>query len=117
MTDESTFVDGASTYDPTEPVEAKKVLDEKQRARSFAAYLARPLLTTNGGVLAGKVAPDVNDLIRMATWILDGESEDLYPYTDTEGTIHLGPRVWMKPEGFLWVNGVLYEPSHEEGDD
>jgi hypothetical protein len=99
----------------SEPVEVTWTLDDVQRARAFAVSIAKPLLTSQG--LASKTPPDVNDLIRLAQWLLDGETEDLYPYSDSDGTVHLGPKVWMKPEGFLWVNGNLYEPAAEDGHD
>lgn len=97
----------------TEPTEVTWTLNEEQRARAFAVSVAKPLLTATSG-FTGKTPPDVGDLIRLAAWILDGQQGDRYPYTDSEGAVHLGPDVWMKPEGYLWANGVLYEPTPKE---
>jgi hypothetical protein len=95
-------------------------LSHEQQARAFALGIARPFLTNTG--LASKISPAPDDLITVATWIIQGpDHTPLYPYADTDAKVHLGPTVWMQPDGYLWVNGSLYVPSpndeHEEGDD
>ena len=105
----------------TEPISSEILeiqgddLSAEQATRVAALDIARPLLTHNG--LASKTPPDVSDLIRLAAWIVNGEDEPLYPYTDSEAVLHLGPRVWLTPSGDLWANGNLYEPSSDDGHD
>jgi hypothetical protein len=90
-------------------------LTEEQRARTMAAACARAMLT--GQKFGGRVPPDASDLIRLADWIITGESEPLYPYSEPDGTVHLGPNVLMKPDGYIWVNGEPYEPASDDGHD
>jgi len=101
--------------EPLPDTPEKETLTERQRARVVALEIARPLLTSTG--IASRTPPSLDDLIRLATWVLDGITEPLYPYTDTEATVHLGPAVWMVPDGYLYANGVIYEPVTEEDDD
>jgi hypothetical protein len=97
---------------PTDPDPTR--LDEVQQKRTLALAIARPLLGSQ--TLGSRTPPDVNDLIALATWIIEGSDDSpLYPYADSDGTVHLGPTTWMKPEGFLWSSGTLYEPSTDDG--
>lgn len=87
-------------------------LNEDQVARMFVLAMVKPLLTAQG--LASKTPPDVRDLIALATWVISGDKEPLFPYTDDDGTVHLGVGIWLKPDGYLWVKGMLYEPTEED---
>jgi hypothetical protein len=106
----------------TEPITEPEILEiegnlnDEQSTRVAALEIAKPLLTHSG--IASRTPPTVDDLITLAEWIVKGgDTSPLYPYADSDGTVHLGPNVWMKPEGFLWVSGSLYEPSSEDGHD
>lgn len=100
---------------PETPVETQQSLDSEQGRRVTALNIAKPLLTHTG--IASRTPPEVSDLIRLAAWIVSGEDEPLYPYSEPDGTVHLGPAVLMKPDGYLWVNDVPYEPSADDSDD
>ena len=91
-------------------------LNEEQRQRTMALAVARALMATQK--FGGKTLPSADDLIQVANWIVDGNDDSpLYPYADADGTMHLGPTVQMKPDGWVWVNGNLYEPSADDSHD
>lgn len=101
--------------DLTEPMdlEVKQgVLSDLQTARLITLTLCKPLLTGTG--LASKTPPAVEDLIRLAEWALSGESEDLYPYLQADGTVQLGPNVTMQPDGYVVIKDSTYEPVQIE---
>jgi hypothetical protein len=66
-------------------------LSPEQRVRVAALNMARPVLSAKS-VLGASSVPDLSDLIRLATWILDGNEEPLYPYLVGE-TLILGPDI------------------------
>lgn len=88
-------------------------LNPEQRARVAAATLMGPLLTSTG--FASKAAPDVSDLIQISEWVVKGEG-DLYPFSQGDGTVKLGPDVVMQPDGYVNINGTLYLMAENEGD-
>lgn len=99
-----------------EPTEGVGLLSEEQARRALALSIARPFLTSTS--ITSKAAPDVSDLITLAEWIVEGgDKSPLYPYADNDGTLHLGPAVWLVASGDLWANGNLYEPSTDDGHD
>lgn len=100
----------------TTPMDHSPLLDDDQARRAVSLSIARPLLMGKGGAFSGTAGPDVSDLIRLAGWIVDGEQEPLYPFTDAEAVVHLGPKITMRPDGYLYVNGDLYERSETEDD-
>jgi hypothetical protein len=96
----------------TDPTPEQPLLTEEQRARCFAATMAKPLLSTQG--LASKTPPDVNDLIRLAAWLLGGEETDLYPYLSGD-TIVLGPEIFVAQDhSVLCWKGSNYVPQLDD---
>jgi len=97
---------------PDADIEAR-LLDLEQKARTLALSAARPLLTAQG--LGSRTPPDVNDLIRLAQWILDGKYEDLYPFLNGDVTV-LGPGIFSANDrSVICWRGRNYVP--EEDDD
>jgi len=105
------------TFNPTEPVDTEaRLLDLEQKARTLALSAARPLLTAQG--LTSRTPPDVNDLIRLAQWILDGEYEDLYPFLNGD-VIVLGPEIFAASGGdvICWKGRNYVLEDDEDGHD
>jgi len=95
---------------PTDP--APTVLDDVQRARIFALTVARPLLTGQG--LASRTPPAVDDLIRLAQWLIDGEVTDLYPFLSGDVTV-LGPEIFSANDtSVISWKGRNYVPEEDE---
>lgn len=97
---------------PETPVETQQGLDSEQSRRVSALNLARPLLARP------LVAPPVEDLVRLADWILTGSPRQrTYPFT--EGNVQvLGPSVIATDNGAVinWL-GVNYLPDEEDTQD
>lgn len=92
-----------------EPLPKEDLLTPEQTARAAALNLARPLLAKP------LVAPAVEDLVRLADWILTGSPRQRdYPFT--EGSVQvLGPSVIATDNGAVinWL-GVNYLPDEED---
>ena len=99
--------------DPLSPdsLPTDTLLDQTQTARTLALSVARPMLTGQG--LASRTPPDVNDLIRLAQWILDGEYDDLYPFLNGDVTV-LGPEIFTSNDSSVicW-KGRNYVPQED----
>lgn len=128
LSGESIEVDPDPTVSPdlSRPMEMPKSvftgplssLSEEQRTRVGALNLAAPLLAEKGLLGVGK-PPDIGDLIRLADWILSGESEPLYPYTSGEVVI-LGPELFVNLDSttICWKGQNFYSaPFGEDADD
>jgi hypothetical protein len=72
-------------------------LDEEQRRRVGALNMARPLITDKS-LLGAYQAPDVDELIRLAQWILSGKPEELYPFVSGDVLV-LGPEIFVGIDG------------------
>jgi len=57
-----------------EDVSAMPILNDEQFARLVALTQVKPLITPTS--LGGKSAPDVYDLITLATWVIYGDKEE-----------------------------------------
>jgi hypothetical protein len=96
--------------DLTQPLPDEGVLSKEQVARAVAATLAKPLLAAKPFG-----ATSVEDLIRLADWILaGGPRQREYPFTEGDVQV-LGPGVIASDNGSLinWL-GVNYLPDEEE---
>jgi len=89
------------------------VLNAEQLCRNEALELSKALLSTKG-LLGTDSAVDVNDLIKLATWILDGSDEPLYPFASGDVVV-LGPQVFASSEGNVinWL-GANYNKQEDE---
>lgn len=99
----------------TPPEPQTGILTEDQARRAVSLSIAKPLLTAQG--LASKTPPTVDDLVRLAEWILSGETEELYPFLLSDHALQIGPEAVLRPDGFAVIKGVVYEPTSDDGHD
>ena len=88
-------------------------LSDEQRVRVAALNMAKPLLTSKG-LLGATGDVDLSDLLRLATWILDGNEEPLYPFASGD-TLVLGPEIFVAIDGstICW-KGTNYDKQEED---
>jgi len=87
-------------------------LNREQQVRVAALNVAKPML--NKGLLG--TPPELSELIRLTSWILDGNEEPLYPFV-SGGVIVLGPDLHVSIDGdsITWKDTTyLKEESHED---
>jgi len=93
-----------------EPLPEHEVLTDEQVSRAVAATLAKPLLAAKPFG-----ATSVEDLIRLADWILTGSPRQReFPFTVADVQV-LGPNVIATDNGGVinWL-GVNYVPDEED---
>ena len=98
--------------DPLSPdsLPTDTLLDQTQTARTLALSVAKPMLTGQG---LSRTPPAVDDLIRLAQWIIDGEYTDLYPFLNGDVTV-LGPEIFTSNDSSVicW-KGRNYVPQED----
>lgn len=88
-------------------------LNDEQRVRVAALNMAKPLLS-NKGLMGTNTPPELDDLLKLAAWILDGQTEALYPFQSGD-TLVLGPEIFVAIDGstICW-KGTNYEKQEED---
>jgi hypothetical protein len=89
-------------------------LSDEQRVRVAALNMAKPLLTSKG-LLGATGDVDLSDLLRLATWILDGNEEPLYPFQSGD-TLVLGPEIFVAIDGdvICWKGKNFYVREEDQ---